>query len=146
MMESFKGRVLIGILLSQPALATGPMFPKLYEVTTEIGIPHLEENLRYATTRETSCLTGFDALAFPMLKHEALQGCHLEYENHRDEAIFYVLTCVGPQGATGDAQWQIDANQISGTLSVKLGGKNMTFYQRITATQVGDCVPPVSLP
>jgi len=106
---------------------------------------HLEENLRYATTRETSCLTGFDPLAFPMLKHEALQGCHLEYEKHRDETISYLLTCVGPQGAIGDAIWQIDGNQIRGTLTVKLGGKNMTFYQRITATQVGDC-PSVSSP
>ena len=89
MMESFKGRVWIVILLSEQALASGPMFPKFYEVTTEIGMPHLEENLRYATTRETSCLKGFDPLAFPMLKHEALQGCHLQYEKHRDETISY---------------------------------------------------------
>src|SRR5213078_877142 len=146
MIESFKSRVLIVILLSQSALASGPMFPKLYEVTTEIGMPHLEENLRYATTRETSCLTGFNPLAFPMLKHEALQVCHLEYEKHGGETISYVLTCVGPQETTGDAQWQIDGNQIRGTLSVKLGGKNMTFYQRITATQVGDCFPSASSP
>ena len=146
MMESFKGRVWIVILLSEQALASGPMFPKFYEVTTEIGMPHLEENLRYATTRETSCLKGFDPVAFPMLKHEALQGCHLQYEKHRDETISYALICVGPQGATGDAQWQIDSNQIRGTLNVKLGGKNMTFYQRITATQVGDCLPSVSSP
>jgi len=145
-LNDFSCRVLIVILVSQPALASGPMFPKLYEVTTEIGMPHLEENLRYATTRETSCLTSVDALAFPMLKHEALQGCHLDYVKHRDETIYYVLTCAGPQAATGDAEWRLDANQIRGTLNVKLGGKNMTFYQRITAAQVGECAAPLSLP
>ncbi len=28
---------------------------------------------------------------------------------------------------------------ISGTLSVKFGGKNMTFYQRVTVRPLGDC-------
>jgi len=147
MMDSFKiGLLIVSILLSQQALASEPMFPKLYEVTTEIGMPHLEENLRYATTRETSCLTRFDPFAFPILKHEALKGCNLKYDNHCDETICYVLSCIGQHGTTGEARWRIDSNQIRGTLNVKLGGKNMTFYQRITATQVGECVPSVSLP
>jgi len=147
MMESFKSGVLITlILLSQQGLASELMFPKLYEVTTEIGMPHLEENLRYTTTRQTSCLTGFDSLAFPILKHEALIGCHLDNANHCDETICYVLSCIGRHGTTGEARWQIDSNQIHGTLNVKLGGKNMTFYQRITATQVGECVPSASQP
>src|SRR5436190_21738488 len=59
MMESIEARVLIvSMLLSQQALASEPMFPKLYEITTEIGMTHLEENLRYVTTREIPCLTG----------------------------------------------------------------------------------------
>jgi len=28
---------------------------------------------------------------------------------------------------------------VGGTLNVKLGGKNMTFYQRITAVYQGSC-------
>ena len=146
-MESFKtGVLIVSILLPHQALASEQKFPKLYEVTTEIGMPHLEENLRYATIRETSCLTGFDPLAFPILKHEALKGCHLDYENHCDETICYVLSCIGQHGTTGEARWRIDGNQIRDTLNVKLRGKNMTFYQRITSTQVGDCIPSISSP
>ena len=127
-MDSFKiGLLIVSILLSQQALASEPMFPKLYEVTTEIGMPHLEENLRYATTRETSCLTRFDPFAFPILEHEALKGCNLKYDNHCDETICYVLSCIGQHGTTGEARWRIDSNQIRGTLNVKLDGKNMTF-------------------
>ena len=137
---------MIAVLLSQQALSSEPMFPKLYEVTTEIGMPHLEENLRYATTRETSCMTRFDPLAFPILKHEALGGCHLDYGNRHDETISYVLICARASGTTGNAQWRIGNNRMSGTLNVKLGAKNMTFYQRITATQIGDCIPSVPVP
>jgi hypothetical protein len=147
MMESFKTAVwIVSIVLSHQVSASEPKFPKLYEVTTEIGMPHLEENLRYATVRETSCLTSFDPLSFPILKHEALKGCHLDHENLCDETSCYALSCIGQHGTTGEARWRIDGNQIRGTLNVKLGGKNMTFYQRMTFTQVGDCVPSVSSP
>jgi len=137
---------IVTTLLSPQAVSSEPMFPKLYEVTTEIGMPHLEENLRYAITRERSCMTRFDPLAFPILKHEALSGCHLDYDNRRDETTSYVLTCTAASGTTGNAQWQISSNRMSGTLNVKLGAKNMTFYQRVTATQIGDCVASARSP
>ena len=41
-------------------------------------------------------------------------------------------------GRTGEAIWHIDpSTSIRGTLNVKLGGKNMTFYQRVTALPRG---------
>src|SRR5262245_56877334 len=42
------------IVASAGDAATMP--PRLYEVITETVMPHLEENLRYATTREQRCL------------------------------------------------------------------------------------------
>jgi len=148
-MESFKTGVLIVSILLPHQVGIGAEVSEALrgdDRDREIGMPHLEENLRYATIRETSCLTGFDPLAFPILKHEALKGCHLDYENHCDETICYVLSCIGQHGTTGEARWRIDGNQIRDTLNVKLRGKNMTFYQRITSTQVGDCIPSISSP
>jgi len=50
----------------------------LYEVTTETGMPHLEENLRYATRQERRCLDRHDlSSAFWMLGHASLQDCRL---------------------------------------------------------------------
>ena len=44
--------ILAGLLFALPvAWATEPE-PQLYEVVTETGMPHLEENLRYATRVE----------------------------------------------------------------------------------------------
>ncbi len=112
----------------------------LYRLTTETGMPHLEENLRYATIDETRCLTRADfATLFPVLKHPALQGCALQPQSEDDDSITYVLACSGSHATTGSARWTADAHQLQGVLNVRLGGKNMTFYQRITAVEAGSC-------
>ena len=133
------------VLLALPAPSTGAaeMFPaRLYDVTTETGMPHLEENLRYTVTREKHCLTHQElAGAFPILKHPALKGCRLKDERHEQETFSYSLVCTGGHGTTGEAIWHVGEHQIRGTLNVKLGGKNMTFYQRVTALPLGACKP-----
>ena len=134
--------VAIGLLVLGAAPVTaGETFPaQLYEVTTETGMPHLEENLRYTVTHETHCMAHRSmAEAFPVLSHPALQGCSLQNEARHGDTVSYALVCAGGHGTTGEAIWQIDAHRIRGTLNVKLGGKNMTFYQRITALPLGAC-------
>jgi hypothetical protein len=116
------------------------MPPALYEVTTETGMPHLEENLRYSTTHETRCFAHQDlSAAFPVLEHASFKGCRLDEQKRTDDVISYLLICEGKQGTTGEAVWELAKHRIMGTLHVKLGGKNMTFYQRVTATPVGPC-------
>jgi hypothetical protein len=116
--------------------------PRLYKTTTETGLPHLEENLRYATTREELCLGDRQlASAFPILRHEALRGCRLDHERRVGKDVSFVLSCAGGSETKGGALWQLDELGIRGTLEVKLGGKNMTFYQRITGRAVGACAP-----
>lgn len=116
--------------------------PRLYETTIETGLPHLEENLRYATTRTRLCLGEKQlASAFPVLQHAALQGCRLDDARHDGTEIAYVLRCTNGSGTLGAARWRIEATAIFGTLDVRLGGKNMTFYQRITGRLIGPCAP-----
>jgi hypothetical protein len=116
---------------------------RLYEVTTETGMPHLEENLRYTTKRERVCLRQ-QALsaAFPILDHPSLKGCRLEGETKEADRVSYTLVCDGGHGTTGQATWDVGEHQIRGTLNIKLGGKNMTFYQRVTAVPLGRCAAP----
>lgn len=120
------------------ALASDALSPRLYHLTIETSMPNLEDNLRYATTRETSCLGRKElATAFPVLNHVSLEGCRLVGEPAG--ALKYRLACDGGHGTTGEAMWEVSDHQLIGTLNVKLGGKNMTFYQRITAVPVGQC-------
>ena len=98
-------------------------------------MPNLEENLRYAATREQRCvnLDDFDSL-FPILRHPSLEGCHVD-ERHR-------LVCADPQIASGSARLDAVGERIAGVLEIKMGGKNMTFSQRIDALRRSDCEPP----
>jgi hypothetical protein len=119
---------------------------RLYEVVTETGMPHLEENLRYAVTRENRCLTEEQlASAFPILRHASLADCKLRHESRHGDDVSYLLVCAGGHGTTGNASWRVGEQSIVGTLNVKLGGKNMTFYQRVTAKPsrvATPCRPP----
>lgn len=67
-------------------------------------MPNLEENLRYATTRERRCL-------------------------HAHEP------------ASGAASLEGAPERVTGILEVKMGGKNMTFAQRVEAVRRGECEP-----
>ena len=137
------GAAALAACLLGPAQAQ-PLPARLYEVVTETGMPHLEENLRYAVRRERRCLGGADlAGAFWMLRHESLQDCRLEPAAAGDDGAFaaYRLECSGGHGTTGRAWWVADGETLRGTLAVRLGGKNMTFHQRITARPVGACAP-----
>ena len=141
------GVAALAACLVGPARAQAPtesLPARLYEVVTETGMPHLEENLRYAVRRERRCLGGADlAGAFWMLRHESLQDCRLEPAAAGDDGAFaaYRLECNGGHGTTGRAWWIADGETLRGTLAVRLGGKNMTFHQRITARPVGACAP-----
>jgi Protein of unknown function (DUF3617) len=111
-----------------------------YEVTTETLMPHLEENLRYSNTQVRRCLRTQDlALAFPALGYPALQGCRLGDPRRESDSLSYALSCNGNQGTRGTAHWTLDATTLRGVLEVRLGGKNMTFSQRVTATLIGTC-------
>src|SRR5712691_5459126 len=84
-----------------------------YEITVQTVMPHLEENLRYATTREHRCLRSHELpTVFPVLHHPSLQGCQLGNESRRGDAIRYLLVCESPQVATGIASLNVRLSRI----------------------------------
>lgn len=126
--------------LGPAAIAADRVAPRLYEMSTETGMPHLETNLRYAVVKEKRCLSTHDlSQAFWMLGDVSLQDCKLVKAMEQADSAAYLLQCNGGHGTTGDAEWQFEPAGITGTLNVRLGGKNMTFFQRITAKPVGEC-------
>ena len=129
------------LLINNHAVAAEKPPRQLFEITTETGMPHLEENLRYATTREEICLSEDELfIRFPVLHHVALRDCKLDPESRAAQQISYRLDCSGGHGTTGGAVWRLGEHQLRGRLDVKLGGKNMTFYQTVTALPLGACM------
>lgn len=125
------------------ALASeGTETPSLYEVVVQTTMPHLEENLRYTKTTSRQCLTQSALLVtFPVLAEDAFDECSLKKGAYSDTHASYRLVCPASTGTTGTAIWQFNLSHLSGTLEVKLGGKNMTFHQRVRAKRVGECAP-----
>lgn len=122
-----------------PLRADLKLQPRLYELTTETLMPHLEENLRYTITRGQRCVQEEDLRRlFPVLDHPALQGCTLQDGRREPESLSYTLVCTA-RGTQGHASWQLGKQQLRGTLEIRLGGKNMTFSQRIHARALGPC-------
>ncbi len=127
-------------LLAGSASAAEATRSRLYEVTTDTGMPHLEENLRYARKVESRCLDVGDlSREFWMLDDVSLKDCKMIKTTENPDAAVYLLSCVGGHGTTGQATWQLGSDRVRGTLDVRLGGKNMTFYQRVTAKLLGRC-------
>lgn len=114
--------------------------PGVYEITTETLLPHLEENLRYATTRQKQCLgTQGASNLFPILRQKAFADCDLIGGQTVNERSNYTLVCRNPEAATGYAQFAISPFRISGVLDLKMGGKNMTLSQIISGPRLGAC-------
>jgi hypothetical protein len=100
-------------------------------------LPHLEEALRYATTRDERCLgaPAADTL-FPVLRHEAFAGCTLVATG---EVNVFALRCRNAQAASGRATIEVAGAALTAVLEIKMGGKNMTLAQRVTGTLAGRC-------
>ena len=107
-----------------------------YVIDTQILMPNLEENLRYANSTVTRCLSQFvpDDL-FPILSHKSLNGCKLIADKQEGHAFYFTLKCTGTNQTQGYALLRSDGAKLSGTVNVQMGGKNMTFSQRIAATE-----------
>lgn len=117
--------------------------PGEYELTTETVLPHLEEALRYATSRARQCLRTPDATdMFPLLRHQAFAGCSLMPDAEASDGLHFTLQCTNPQAATGSAVFEVDASHVSAVLDLKMGGKNMTLSQRLHGPRVGPCSEP----
>jgi hypothetical protein len=139
-------RWLPGLLAALPSLSChaatpAAVPPGVYDLTTQTVLPHLEEALRYATTRARRCLRDPDATSiFPLLEHPAFSGCRLVRGTEARDGRSYTLRCSNPEAASGSAVLQVDAGgRVRAVLEVKMGGKNMTLSQRLHGPRVGPC-------
>ena len=134
----------LAMLLAATSVAATPvpLPPGEYDLTAQTVLPHLEEALRYATTRTRQCLRAPDATEmFPLLRHQAFTGCRLVPDARADDGLHFVLRCLNPDAASGSAVFRVDAGQLSALLELKMGGKNMTLSQRLHGPRTGPCSP-----
>ncbi len=112
-----------------------------YAIRSNMLMPHLDA-MRRIVAEESRCLTEDDSRAlFPVMRQPALHGCTFGFGASQGEAFQYVLVCQTARVATGTSELTHQGSTIVGNLVVKMGGKNMTFAQRVEAVRTGDCPP-----
>ncbi len=110
-------------------------FNGVYVVNTQILMPHLEENLRYANNTLEISARQFDPNRFfPILKHQSLTGCTLKQSAQALDTLTYLLICSGTNQTQGNASITVTGANLKGILNIRMGGKNMTFSQRMSAS------------
>ena len=121
--------------------------PGEYELRVQTVLPHLEEALRYATTRSRRCLRAPDAGdVFPLLRHPAFAGCALVPDAQASDGLHFSLRCANPEAASGSAAFALEGGRLSAVLALKMGGKNMTLSQRLQGVRLGTCPEPAAGP
>ena len=114
-----------------------------YDVAATMVMPHLDE-MRRQVSHHTRCVKDDtpDGL-FPVMDQHALRGCRLGYPktqaHESGERRDYVLVCASARVASGTASIEQSEDQLVGLLTVKMGGKNMTFSQRVEARRGAPC-------
>ena len=120
-----------GACCAEPALSAG-----FYELASRMSMPHLDDMRRIVTT-EQRCLGADDLQAlFPVLRQPALTGCKFDFPQPLTNGTRYVLVCASARVATGTADLTPTPTGVIGELAVKMGGKNMTFTQRVEARRI----------
>jgi len=132
---------LCGVNSNSMELTTVSIVPGSYNVKTEISMPHLRENLRYATTHTTQCLGPQDAFRlFPILSQASFQGCaFVESHSASPLELELELVCSNPTAASGQAKFELGEAFFRANLNVKMGGKNMKFTQIVSGQRTGAC-------
>ena len=129
------------LIIGISARASSDAFPVgIFDINSEVVLPNLEENLRFSGTKENRCVNshGINDL-FSILQHPSLAKCSLYFGKWHGEIIAYTLHCDSSSGTMGSARLHTRGNRILGVLEVKMGGKNMTFSQHITAKRIAGC-------
>lgn len=128
----------LSLLAGAAAAGTPPLLPAgEYALSSQMQMPHLDE-MRRIVDHHTRCL-GDDDLhgLFPVMAQPALRGCQFGFPQARDEGLRYVLVCQSARVATGTAELSRTRAGVVGHLRIKMGGKNMTFAQRVEARRLG---------
>jgi len=125
------------LLAAAYSSSAAALSPGRYEITSQTVMPHLDE-MRRISAVETRCLADDATALFPVLRQPALRGCTLVPTASATDQRFD-LQCQTTLVATGSATVAVMPQHVKGDLSIKMGGKNMTFSQHVRARPQGPC-------
>jgi Protein of unknown function (DUF3617) len=132
---------LLGAFLATPA-DTGPLpfAPGLYEIEVRLGLPNV---LEVAPPRRLlRCLTASEiesGRVFFVRSENPIRACALADYEATGTTVRYRISCLGPNAASAEAEFETSAGGYRGAIRMQMGGKNMTMSETQVAVRVGEC-------
>jgi hypothetical protein len=140
-------RTLLGLLVSVsvlPPTSVEPepqaLAPGLYDIEIRIDLPHVLEVA--PPKRVTRCLTASaieSGRAFFVLSENPIRACPLTDYRATTTTARYRIRCPGPNAASAEGEFETTATGYRGTISMQMGGKNMTMSETQVGVRVGAC-------
>jgi hypothetical protein len=116
------------------------LVPGLYQVEVRIHLPNVQDVA--APLIVTRCLTADDlqtGRAFFILSDNPLKACNLaDYQSTSTTAV-YRVACAGPNRGSAVAVFDTEPASYRGTITMNMGGKNMTMSETQVGRRIGDC-------
>ena len=146
-MKGNQRRVLTALASVIPALmATGPdaanllLTPGLYRVEVRIALPNVQDAA--APVVVTRCVSPADlesGKAFSVLSKNPLRNCDLLDYQATDGTATYRIACPGPNRGSAVAVFETTATAYRGSITMNMGGKNMTMSETQAGRRIGNC-------
>jgi hypothetical protein len=125
----------------QGSRAAGPALdPGLYRVEVRISLPNVP-NVAPPLFLDR-CITAEDLAsggAFLILSDNPLKSCEPRDYEPSEKRITYRIECAGPNRGRATGVFDIQPRSYRGTITMNMGGKNMTMSETQAATRTGDC-------
>ncbi len=118
----------------------GALAPGLYDIEVRINLPYVLEVS--PPKRLMRCLTASaieSGQAFFVLSENPIKACPLTDYQATPTTAHYRIRCPGANAASAEGDFETTATGYRGTISMQMGGKNMTMSETQVAVRVGAC-------
>ena len=131
----------VSVLLVSWAEAEPPgLTPGLYDIEVRINLPYVLEVS--PPKRLTRCLTSSaidSGQAFFVLSENPIRVCPISDYRATATTAQYRIRCPGANAASAEGEFETTETGYRGTISMQMGGKNMTMSETQVAVRVGTC-------
>ena len=118
----------------------GALAPGLYDIEVRINLPYVLEVS--PPKRVIRCLTASaieSGHAFFVLSENPIRACPVTDYRATPTTAHYQIRCPGANAASAEGDFETTATGYRGTISMQMGGKNMTMSETQVAVSVGAC-------
>jgi hypothetical protein len=130
----------VATAITSPSADALDLSPGLYRVEVRIILPNVQDAA--APTVLNRCVTLADlesGRAFFVVSDNPLKSCELLDYQAAGNTAMYRIACPGPNRGSAVGSFEVTEAGYRGTITMNMGGKNMTMSEAQLAKRIGTC-------